>query len=440
VVAVPRRNAHVGEIRALGSPGPPAEAGRRLPVTFSDGRQAWLDLADARSEGWLAALDGMRAAGLVAYAELDPETSVIVELRRPLAVTVGELRETADGVDVELVISHARHVLRRDSPDFDELRGALEQAREGGTGVLVTETDAHEIIDVRPDPKGVRRLAAPEPGRAGAEGEGVTGTLVSLAQAQQMFNLVNTRTCCSAAPSAPCIPFTYPDDGCWGRAHEMCRLIIAQGIQPDKVWIYGGLHVSSANKPDCTVLWNWHVAPTLAVSTASGTQTYVIDPSLFPGPVTQATWAGVQGDPAATLVPTGADVYYRSFGGSISYDPNYVDTNAVLADYRIQLQLRSASAVGPPPYLACRPNPAGVQWQGTLEPGVTRRWYTYNWPASWHVVWTVMPITICAGAPQVSWSVAVERANATYCTYWITVTNLTSRTVRFEGRYNILST
>jgi hypothetical protein len=44
-----------------------------------------------------------------------------------------------------------------------------------------------------------------------------------------------------------------------------------------------------------------------------------------------------------------------------------------------------------------------------------------------------------AGAPQVTWKVQVERANAEFATYWITVQNLTANPVTFEGRYCILS-
>jgi hypothetical protein len=51
-----------------------------------------------------------------------------------------------------------------------------------------------------------------------------------------------------------------------------------------------------------------------------------------------------------------------------------------------------------------------------------------------------MPITPKRGAPELDWDVAVERANASQCTYWITVKNLTSITVTFEGRYAVLFT
>ena len=81
----------------------------------------------------------------------------------------------------------------------------------------------------------------------------------------------------------------------------------------------------------------------------------------------------------------------------------------------------------------------GVQFTGTLPAGSQQKWYTFNWPATWHVFWTVMPTTVEPGEPQVSWSVEVERANAEYATYWINVKNLKSTPLNFEGRFAILS-
>lgn len=40
---------------------------------------------------------------------------------------------------------------------------------------------------------------------------------------------------------------------------------------------------------------------------------------------------------------------------------------------------------------------------------------------------------------EVTWSVAVQRATATACTYWITVTNLTAAPITFEARYAIVA-
>jgi hypothetical protein len=81
----------------------------------------------------------------------------------------------------------------------------------------------------------------------------------------------------------------------------------------------------------------------------------------------------------------------------------------------------------------------GVQFTGSLGPGASQRWFTYAWPVTWHVIWYMMPTSPQPGAPELEWSVAVERANATQCTYWITIKNLTSNNVNFEARYGVLS-
>jgi hypothetical protein len=81
----------------------------------------------------------------------------------------------------------------------------------------------------------------------------------------------------------------------------------------------------------------------------------------------------------------------------------------------------------------------GIQFTGSLSPNQTRRWFTFGWASSRHIVWYVVPTTPRSGAPQIDWHVAVERANATQCTYWITVKNLTAATVNIEARYAILN-
>jgi hypothetical protein len=132
----------------------------------------------------------------------------------------------------------------------------------------------------------------------------------------------------------------------------MCRLMIAQGLGPRKVWIQGSLHVNTRNNPQCFVHWGWHVAPTLCVrgSRRFEIQSMVIDPSLFMTPVTTAGWKAVQGDPYATLTDTDASVYQYVRG--ITTDPTYAETNADLAYWRLQLQARAVQQ-GPPPYANC---------------------------------------------------------------------------------------
>jgi hypothetical protein len=81
----------------------------------------------------------------------------------------------------------------------------------------------------------------------------------------------------------------------------------------------------------------------------------------------------------------------------------------------------------------------GVQWTGTIPANATQNWFTFNWPATWHMLWTVMPTTVRLGAPELWFDVRVERANVEFVTYWIQVRNLTPVPVTFEGRYAILS-
>src|SRR5262249_47436208 len=106
--------------------------------------------------------------------------------------------------------------------------------------------------------------------------------------------------------------------------------------------------------------------------------------------------------------------------------------------YRDQLRLRAVGASGPPPNVNCIPRPPGVQYIGSIAGSATQRYFTYNWPASWHVFWTVMPLTTRSGAPQLTWKIQVERASSTMTTFWLELTNLTPNAMRFEWRYDIL--
>jgi hypothetical protein len=81
----------------------------------------------------------------------------------------------------------------------------------------------------------------------------------------------------------------------------------------------------------------------------------------------------------------------------------------------------------------------GLQFTGSLAPNQTQRWFTWGWNPSLHVIWYIMPTTPISGNPELDWDTSIERASSTGCTYWITVTNRTSSTVTFEGRYAILN-
>jgi hypothetical protein len=81
----------------------------------------------------------------------------------------------------------------------------------------------------------------------------------------------------------------------------------------------------------------------------------------------------------------------------------------------------------------------GVQFTGTLTPNQTQTWFTFNWPATWHILWTVMPTSFTNVGAEIQLTTQVQRASAEFATYWLKVQNLTNATVTFEGRFAILS-
>ncbi len=350
---------------AVDSPGD--EMFRRYPDGFSIGledKQTARLRPSERAAGTLEILEELRRMGAPAFVEVDPDSQSIARLLIPLVATVGEILDVPDSNDlfVEFEISHARHMLKRNNPYFDEMLQILQAAQKEKNWVAATETDEHEIIDVRHYPEeprfNVPALTVPRPGlfyrfRSWLCGFWRCLCCTSARRAKDLFDMVAATTCDPLTVPVPCIPFLYPDDGCWGRAHEMCRLMIAAGAKPKKVWIYGSLHTLTRNNPNCFVNWGWHVAPTLCVRTGfCKMEDRVIDPALFQDPVSKPTWKGVQGDPGATLVDTDASIFYRSSGGSTTTDPTYSQTATVLANHRLYLKNRSLTH-GPPPYAQC---------------------------------------------------------------------------------------
>jgi hypothetical protein len=81
----------------------------------------------------------------------------------------------------------------------------------------------------------------------------------------------------------------------------------------------------------------------------------------------------------------------------------------------------------------------GVQFRGTVAANSTARWYTFNWPSTEYVLWTVVPDSVNTSGAEISWSVAVQLASTTAVTYWISITNVTGSPVDIEARYVIVA-
>jgi len=364
---MPNPNAEVSIVRRFDLPAGRSaaeelRAARRVDVDLATGRRTYLDPADRHSITYSRILETLSQYRRPVYLEIDPETSAIKLLLIPYITTVQSIEPLEqERLAVWLARSHARHVLRRDARDFDELDARLREAMQTGNTVIVTEDDAHEIIDVR-YPTGASDweggTKAPFPRRVAEPKKPWWADVIpwlyciSAATAAQVFDAVNATSCDPQTAPAPCIPFLYPYDGCHARAHEMCRLMIDLGLNPGKIWIKGKLHVETNNDPKCYVDWGWHVAPTLCVRGRRfpQTQQLVIDPALFSAPVARSTWMSAQGDPNATLKVTSHSIYFDGeITGTHQLDPNYIECNLDLAINRQNL-VKQTDNNGLPPY------------------------------------------------------------------------------------------
>lgn len=332
---------------------------KQVTVHFKTGQTGRLDMKNPRAVLWAKRMAEQGQANLPVYVEIDEETGVITNVRIPRAFKVDRLETDEHGnLTVQLRPSAGFHILLRSDPNFEAMRASLQAAMDDGSERLITETrDEHEILDVRLPEAGPAPPAGPAPSPP-------PDPAVSEARAGQLFGNMNAQSCDPCNPSTDCIPFLYPDDGCWIRAHMMCHLMRAGGPDttadppedPEKVWIdFGYLHtVQTANHPDCHVKWRWHVAPTLLVSLPTGDEKQVIDPSLSPAPESEAAWKNRQGEPGAVLTDT-PWTDYNSAGDGAGASVSFAQASQswFMKDCRDELEDRCRD-FGPPPYSCTR--------------------------------------------------------------------------------------
>jgi hypothetical protein len=330
-----------------------------IQVHFDNGEVFLLASHDQRTTVFAEVLESLKSRSRPVYLEVDQGSGVISDVLIPFQARVLSITSNADGrLAIELEGSHAVHYLAPSTKEMEDLSKKLRDALETGEVMTITESESgHRIIDVREseNPSGPRRFS---------DGAGAAGVLspsapigtVSMQHLQELFKLVSGFSCLPASPSAPCIPFLYPDDGCYARAHQMCRLLIKAGEQPAKMFLYGNptmiVHTKNIPPPGCQIAWFYHVAPVLQVGTAVSPTVYVLDPSLLSAPGTDAQWKTVQSNSGGMSVITAPSVYFRSPTCNIQTDDNYQDTEKTLADFRDNLKLRTAKN-GPPPYAGC---------------------------------------------------------------------------------------
>ena len=139
------------------------------------------------------------------------------------------------------------------------------------------------------------------------------------------------------------IPWDYPQDCCYNRAHIMARELEAVGVDVGKVWNYAPaptvgnpLRVVTPYDPAGYVEWRYHVAPTVPVVNSRGDiSRMVIDPSITNAPITPDQWKGLQGQPHSKLVATNAAPYFRQANGKVHPPPTDSDVVRIFDEHRL---------------------------------------------------------------------------------------------------------
>jgi hypothetical protein len=86
------------------------------------------------------------------------------------------------------------------------------------------------------------------------------------------------------------IPFDYPLDGCYARAHKMALDMDDMGIISGKAFIEGDMYVDTKMTE---AEWSYHVASLIMVKKNGKNIPTIIDPVLFDHPVSYDEWKGL---------------------------------------------------------------------------------------------------------------------------------------------------
>jgi len=153
------------------------------------------------------------------------------------------------------------------------------------------------------------------------------------------------------------IPFDYPPDCCYSRAHEMCRIMKEKGVECRKYWLFDQHWGTSKQKSSLTpkdshgnpvafpdlaggkqpVEWVYHVAPIIKVRKADGTvEDRIIDPSISSKPIRKDEWENIMGSPSGSYAEeSGSDAYFQNkkHGHRIT-DPTGKETKMMFAEHK----------------------------------------------------------------------------------------------------------
>ncbi len=186
--------------------------------------------------------------------------------------------------------------------------------------------------------------------------------ILSETEAQEIFNILAKESH---------IPFDYPPDCCYSRAHEMCRIMKENGVECRKYWLYDKNFGSSSVKsslapvdsygnpvvfPDYSgnnqpVTWVYHVAPIVKVRKADGTvEDRVIDPSISSKPIRKDEWENIMGSPVGSYSEeSSSDAYFQNKkNGYYQSDPTGKKTDKQFGVHKKDRNLRKSAVIKTP--------------------------------------------------------------------------------------------
>ncbi len=155
------------------------------------------------------------------------------------------------------------------------------------------------------------------------------------AEASRVFDAMSRLTFTDAAGAEVPVPFHYPVDGCWGRAHMMGQAMAAAGVASERIFatstvqgspleVRSPFSADQAGAAPPATRWFYHVAPLVKVRTPEGIHYWVIDPSTQRTAVPVDTWLATMGvQPGSFRQLTHAQLMEHLKAGAASGGPLY---------------------------------------------------------------------------------------------------------------------
>ncbi len=142
------------------------------------------------------------------------------------------------------------------------------------------------------------------------------GSVVVLAKAQLIFEQIKNN---------PLYTFHLPEAGCESRSYVMKKFIESQGARVDSfviVYNKGTIQIANSYAPGGKTDWSFHTTPLVYVMTDKGIVAYVIDPSLFAGPVPLSQILQNL-DPRGQCQEIGIDLIGQRFSSNQDFSDDY---------------------------------------------------------------------------------------------------------------------